>query len=139
MSTNVWRDDDMHGEMAGPASLGPIPHRFKASPRATQRVLAVAGEPLLREGDTFRHEGTSHHKPQAGNSFVRAADVTGKGQFTVAGQQLLLVNGVAVMTLAGSLETCSDAARETTCEAAILLSQYPPLLVNDRPVLPGQV
>lgn len=137
MPARIFRTDDLHVELAGPTSLGPIPHPFEAAPEATQTTLHVADHPLLREGDGFDHTGASHHKPQAGTAFASPAGVTKKGQFTDAGQHVLFVNGVPVMTLAGRLETCSDAARETTCDAAVLLADVPPLFLDGSPVLPG--
>ena len=50
---------------------------------------------------------------------------------------MLFVCGRPAMTLAGSLETCSDAARETAAEAAVVLTDEPVLFVDGHPVLAG--
>jgi hypothetical protein len=137
MPARIFRSDDVHVEIAGIIPLGPIPHLFEAMPAATQTSLAVAGNLLLCKGDGFDHVGASHHQPQAGTVFANPAGVTKKGRFTAAGQSVLFINKMPVMTLAGNLETCSDAARETTCDAAVLLADVPPLFVDGSPVLPG--
>ena len=133
----VFRTDDVHDEYAGISPLGPIPHTYEAKPKATQSVLAVGGHPLLLQGDTFRHEGASHKKPNAGNSFAKPAGVTEQGHFSAAGQALLFIDGRPVMTIAGSLTTCTDATPETGCEAAVLLIEVPPLFLSGSSVLPG--
>ncbi len=137
MSVRIYRTDDVHLEFAGPAPLGPIPHVFEAEPRATQRLLHHDDRALLGEGDQFQHIGTSHVKPQCGSSFAQPAGVTGSGKFTEAGQQVLFVDGVPVMCANGKLETCSDGARETPCESAVLIRNMPVLFVDDEPVLVG--
>jgi hypothetical protein len=135
--TKVFRTDDVHNEVTPPTAHGPIPHAFEASPNATQAVLFVMEHPLLRAGDGFDHTGASHNKPQVGSAFAKPTGVTKHGEFTDAGQCVLFVDDAPVMTMGGKLETCSDATRETTCDAAVLLAEVPPLWIDEQPVLPG--
>jgi hypothetical protein len=137
MTTQILRMDDVHAEMAGPTALGPVPHPFEASPNATQAVLFAQGHPLLREGDPFTHTGSSHHKPQAGSSFANPAGVTASGRVTAAGQRVLFCDGQPVQTPAGRLETCSDAAREASADAAVTLTAVPVMYLDGAPALPG--
>ena len=138
MSARVQRNDDFHNETAGCSTLGPVPHPFASSPAATQSVLAVGGEPMLREDDEFEDDGPGHKKPQAGTGYANPSGVTGKGRFTEAGQSVLFVDGRPAMCLGGRLETCSDAAREVDAEAAIILTSEPVLFLDGQPVLPGR-
>ena len=137
MPARIFRTDDVHCEFSGPVPLGPIAHPFEAAPTATQSVLAADGHLLLRAGDGFGHVGRSHQQPLAGTAFANPGGLTREGRFCEAGQDFLFVNGKTVMTLAGSLETCCDAARETTCDAAVLFDQTPILFVQGSSVLPG--
>lgn len=137
MSSSIVRSDDYHVELSGPIPVGPVPHLFLASPRATQDVLVVNGEALLCNGDTFENQGPSHRKPLAGSTFMNPFGVTAQGRFTDAGQAALAVEGRSVQTLAGRLKTCSDAVAETSVAACVILSQPPVLFVDGSPVLPG--
>jgi hypothetical protein len=137
MPTSVQRNDDFHNETAGCSALGPVPHPFVSSPAATQSVLAVGGESVLREGDEFKDEGFGHAKPQAGTGYANPSGVTGIGRFTEAGQAVLFSDGRPVMCLGGRLETCSDAAREADAEATIILNSELVLFLDGQPVLPG--
>jgi hypothetical protein len=138
MPAKLNRPDDYHVETAGSTGLGPISHPFLSSPAATQSVLVVEGEAVLREGDEFDDEGAGHKKPQAGTGYANPSGVTGKGRFTEAGQGLLFVDGRSAMCMGGRLETCSDAAREVDAEAVITLTQEPVLFLDGQPVLPGR-
>lgn len=137
MPTKIFRCDDVHNEVTPPTAHGPIPHVFEALPDATQSVLFVNGHPVLRVGDRFSNNGPSHNKPQVGSAFANPQGVNGAGKFTEAGQSAVCVLGTAVQTMAGKLETCSDATRETTCESAVLLVEVPPLFMDGQSVLPG--
>jgi hypothetical protein len=137
MPTNVMRADDYHNETAGTTALGPIPHPFVSSPAATQSVLVVDGEAVLRRGDEFDDEGSGHARPQAGTGYVNASGVTGKGRFTEAGQAVLFIDDQSAMCMGGRLQTCSDGAREAEAEATITLTQTPVLFLDGQPVLPG--
>src|SRR5262245_9609439 len=139
MPASVFRPDDVHVEQAGLSTLGPVAHLFEASPEATQHCVYVNGFPLLRVGDEFNHIGASHHAPRLGSAFLNPSGVTAKGQFESTGHDLVRVNGVTVMTLAGKLSTCSDAARQTSCKSSIVLTEPATLTINYSEVLTGNV
>ncbi len=137
MPVTIMRLDDFHCELTPTNPLGPIPHTFTATPAASQRLVAVGGEPLLRRGDRFENEGATHSRPLAGTAFANAAGVTGKGRLTAAGQEVLYIDGRPAATLAGRLETCSDMLREVEARTSVILNDRPVVYVDRMPVLPG--
>jgi hypothetical protein len=134
MTVEVFRVD-VHTEVQGLSSI-PVPHVFRCQPRASQSVLTMDGAGLLVRGDVFANEASPDHRAPKTGTF--ASPPTGRGHFTRAGQEVLTVDGIAVVTRAGRLETCDEIRPEMSCLAATRLDGATPLEVDGQPALPGR-
>src|SRR5438128_213454 len=107
MSDRVVRID-LHTEITPPGAKVMIPQQVNAEVQATQCLVKLSGEPVLRTGDEF----SCGHVPKVGVFEQPPPRGTGVGRLARPGQELLKVNGVAIATQDGTNTSCSEGVQE---------------------------
>jgi len=86
-----------------------VPHVVRAEAKATQNLLWINGEPVLRDGDTF----DCGYTPKVGVKFVKTfRSLRGTGKFNKKSISLLKVQNKIVITLGDSNTTECDGCQE---------------------------
>lgn len=128
---------DQHLEIPPPGGAVLVPHRFQSRPTAEAKFITVAGGHPLTEGDRFRNESIPDHSlPMTGGAFA-VGSPSQEGSFTAAGQSLVRINGRPWMTIAGQMETCSDAVGMRSVASGVTPQKRSMVTINDNPAITG--
>ncbi|MDB5389666.1 MAG: hypothetical protein JWM11_5312 [Planctomycetaceae bacterium] len=130
MSTIVRTD--LHSTTQG-LSIVQLPYVVRVIPNTSQQMLLLQAEAVLRGGDQF----DCHHQPVGGPFTQPLPKGTGQGKMAQAGQAVVLVQGIAMCTLAGTNTSCSEGVQEMTNRATVFLSRRSIVTVNGAAVLTG--
>ena len=133
MSDRIYRID-LHSEVTPPGATVIVPQLVNSEVQATQTLVKVNGEPLLRVGDRFRCE----HMPKVGAFAQPLPAGTGEGSLARAGQSLLKINGELAVSQDGTNRSCSEGVQEMSNRATTLLGGRPLLKVNQAVILLGR-
>ena len=109
MPSQINRTDPLNEQAPNGTVLPAVPHVVHAVAKATQTLLKINGEPVLREGDTFN----CGYSPQAGVKFVRIlSSMQGAGKIKKNGKSFAKLLGKKVITLGDSNTTECDGVQE---------------------------
>ena len=137
MPSKIRRIDPLNEQLPDGKVVPAVPHVVNTEARATQSLLKINGEPLLRDGDTF----DCGYSCKVGVKFVKTLrSLRGTGRFrSKKADSLLNVQQKCVITLGSSNTTECDSCQEQMNRSTICVAPGMQLLsVNGNVVLTGK-
>ena len=125
---------DIHSETTPSGVTVSVPQVVRAVPRATQSLVRMQGEAVLRRGDRF----SCQHRPQVGTWTTPLPDGTGAGELAHPGQLIVRIQGIPVVTLAGTNIACTEGVREMQNRATASLTKRSLATIKGAAVLTGK-
>lgn len=132
MASKIQRVD-LHKEVSPSGSPIVVPHLVSQIPNATQSLVRVNSELVLRKDDEFQ----CGHVPKIGPFVTPPPSGSGRGRITNAGQNFVCIRKIAVATMAGRNSSCTEGVSELPNNSSVKNQHKSFISINGQPVLLG--